>query len=71
MIRAGWKRGERTLYFIGPKAGGTEVMHEGRDILVITPQSPLGEQLQGRKLGDRLRLNLAGVRDLYRVIAVE
>ena len=62
---------ERTLFFIGPKAGGTEVVHEGREILVITPQSPLGEQLQGKKLGDHLRLNLAGVRDPYRVIAIE
>lgn len=65
------QRGERTLYFMGPKAGGTEVIHEGRKILVITPQSPLGEQLHGKKQGDHLKLTLAGVRDPYRVIAVE
>ena len=65
------QRRERTLYFIGPKAGGTEVVQEGREILVITPQSPLGEQLQGRKPGDRLQLDLAGVRNAYRVVAVE
>jgi len=29
------------LYFIGPRAGGTEVVHEKKEILVITPQSPL------------------------------
>ena len=65
------QRKERTHYFIGPKAGGTEVVLAGREILVITPQSPLGEQLQGRKAGDRLQLEVGGVRDLYRVIAVE
>ena len=65
------QRKERTLYFIGPKAGGTEVVHEGREVLVITPQSPLGAQLQGKKSGERLRLELDGTRDPYRVIKVE
>ena len=65
------QRSERTLYFIGPKAGGTEVVHEGREVLVITPQSPLGEQLQGKKPGDRIQLDLGGVREPYRVRAVE
>lgn len=63
-------RGEHTTYFIGPKAGGTEIVHAGREILVITPQSPLGEQLQGRKAGERLQLSLAGVRDQYHVVSV-
>ena len=43
----------------------------GREILVITPQSPLGAQLQGKKQGDRLQLTLSGVRDAYRVVSVE
>jgi hypothetical protein len=43
-----------TLYFIGPSAGGTEVMHEGREVLVITPQSPLGQELIGKRRGDRV-----------------
>lgn len=40
------------LYFLAPRGGGTEVRHAGRDILVITPQSPLGQQLLGRRQGD-------------------
>jgi transcription elongation GreA/GreB family factor len=63
-------RGERTTYFIGPKAGGTEVVLDGLEILVITPQSPLGEQLQGKQPGDRLQLTTAGGRDQYRVLSV-
>ncbi len=62
--------GERTAYFIGPRAGGTEVVHDKREVLVITPQSPLGEQLLGRKQGDDLKLNLAGAQNQYRVTAV-
>ena len=62
--------GERLFYFIGPKAGGTEIVHDKKEILVITPQSPLGGQLCGRKAGEVLQLNLPGDRRQYRVIEV-
>jgi transcription elongation GreA/GreB family factor len=62
--------GEKTAYFIGSRAGGTEVLHEKRDVLVITPQSPLGGQLLGKKQGDILRLKLAGAQNQYQVTAV-
>lgn len=61
--------GGRTRYFIGPRAGGTEI--EGDDpVLVITPQSPLGRQLMGRKQGDTLQLELGGQRSACLVASV-
>jgi len=57
-------------YFIGPRAGGTEVEHEGHTVLVITPQSPLGRQLVGKKQGDRVQLDLGGQRSEFRLAAV-
>ena len=39
------------LYFIGPKSGGVEVNFNGEEITVITPQSPLGQNLVGKKSG--------------------
>lgn len=39
-------------YFIGPAAGGTEVVVDGQEILVITPASPLGAKLMGKKVGE-------------------
>lgn len=63
-------RGENVTYLIGPKAGGTEVVHEKKEVLVITPQSPLGEQLMGKKQGDKLMLQLAGSRDNYKIVTV-
>ena len=42
------------LYFLAPRGGGTEVRYARRGILVITPQSPLGQQLLGRRKGDRI-----------------
>ena len=50
--------GEENIYFIGPRAVGTEVLHDRKEIMVITPQSPLGEQLAGKKAGDILQLKL-------------
>jgi transcription elongation GreA/GreB family factor len=46
--------GERMFYFLGPCAGGTEVMEAHHPVQVITAQSPLGRQLLGRRAGDRL-----------------
>ena len=62
--------GEKSAYFIGPRAGGTEVLYDKREVLVITPQSPLGEQLLGRKQGDVLKLKLANAQNPSRVTMV-
>ncbi len=59
-----------SAYFIAPKAGGTEVEHGGREVLVITPQSPLGRQLLGRRTGDRVTLEAGGTRTEYRIASV-
>jgi transcription elongation GreA/GreB family factor len=61
---------ERNVYFIAPRAGGTEVLLDGREILVITPQSPLGQQLVGRKKGDKIKLNIAGTASEFSVASV-
>src|ERR1700743_277332 len=43
--------GVANLFFIGPKSGGVEVDYNGEEITVITPQSPLGQNLIGKKAG--------------------
>lgn len=63
--------GEKTFYFLGPRAGGTEVIHDRKEILVITPQSPLGEQLMGKKQGDQPQLTFGGSRQTAKIISVE
>lgn len=47
---------ERSLYFVGPRHGGLEIEHDGHTVLVITPQSPLGRELIGKRVGDTVRL---------------
>jgi len=63
--------GENFFYFIGPRAGGTEVLHDKKEILVITPQSPLGEQLLGKIQGERPQLTFGGTKQAAKIISVE
>jgi len=62
--------GTTEFYFIGPTAGGTEVEMDGTEILIITPESPLGSQLMGLEAGQKSTLNLAGRKQEVQVISV-
>lgn len=63
-------RGARSHYFLGPKSGGLEIQLKETQVLVITPESPLGRQLLGRKVGDRIQLQTRGPAQEYRVTSV-
>jgi hypothetical protein len=62
--------GARALYFLGPKTGGVEIRHKGTEVMVITPESPLGQQLLGKKVGDRVKLQTRGAAQEFRVTCV-
>lgn len=62
--------GTRLLYFIGPKNGGLEIQYQRQEITVITPQSPLGQNLMGKKAGQRWTAKLGGSTVKYHVLSV-
>ena len=64
------REGERTFFFLGPGAGGTEIACEGKEILVITPMSPMGQELLGRKQGEAAQLPAGRAKAAFRVVAV-
>ncbi len=58
-------------YLIGPTAGGTEVKLNGKkEVLVITPESPLGSQLMDHETGDQLTFELGGRQQKATVLSV-
>ncbi len=57
-------------YFMGPRAGGTEIKLTSGSVLVITPQSPLGRQLLGRRQGDTVQLDVGGKLSTARINSV-
>jgi transcription elongation GreA/GreB family factor len=62
--------GSPAWYFMGPRAGGLELVVEGRAILVLTPLSPLGRQLIGRHAGDAVHLAGREATAAQRIISV-
>jgi transcription elongation GreA/GreB family factor len=64
-------KSDRKFYFLGPKGGGIEVEMEGKEIIVLTPQAPLGQLLIGKKLGDRFKFGLEVRAVEYRIKSVE
>tara|TARA_R110002096_G_scaffold273422_3_gene467230 strand:- start:21028 stop:21492 length:465 start_codon:yes stop_codon:yes gene_type:complete len=46
--------GELVFYLIAAKGGGVVCDHEGCDLTVLTPESPLGAKVIGMRAGDRL-----------------
>lgn len=61
---------DRLFYFLGPRAGGVEILHECKEIVVMTPQSPMGRELLGRKQGDRFEFAQGKTRTRYRIRSV-
>jgi transcription elongation GreA/GreB family factor len=62
--------GSRSTYFIGPKNGGLEIKCRRKEIMLITPQSPLGQNLVGRKAGQRWAAKLGGSTVKYHIVSV-
>jgi transcription elongation GreA/GreB family factor len=62
--------GTRSAYFVGPKNGGLEISFRGKDITVITPQSPLGQNLVGKKAHQRWTANVGGSTVKYHIVSV-
>lgn len=46
--------GKSATFFLGPLRGGLEVVLGDETVTVVTPSSPLGRQLLGRKAGDTI-----------------
>ena len=61
---------ETNVYFIGPRAGGTEVEFEKKAVLVITPESPLGGELIGKKQGEKHKIEIGGSRQEIAISAI-
>jgi transcription elongation GreA/GreB family factor len=55
--------------FVAPAAGGVEVVVADIPVMVITPASPLGRALLGKRCGDVVEVVTTDVRD-YEIIAI-
>ena len=63
--------GSNAWYFVGPRAGGLEIEFEGHSVLVLTPHSPLGRQLIGKRAGDSVTSTGRGAAATQRILSVQ
>ncbi|MFT3780916.1 MAG: transcription elongation factor [Nibricoccus sp.] len=63
--------GRKQNYFIGPRNGGIEVEYDGAAFTVITPSSPLGKLLIGRRCGETISTTNGGRTISQRITAVK
>jgi hypothetical protein len=57
-------------YFVGPRNGGLEIIFGNDEITVITPQSPLGQNVVGRTEGQRWIAKIGGSTVKYQLVSV-
>jgi hypothetical protein len=70
LIELASKEGVR-FYFMAPKGGGIEAEMNGKEIIVLTPQAPLGQLLMGKKVDDRIKFGDGPRPTEFRVKSVE
>jgi hypothetical protein len=58
-------------YFLGPAAGGTEVVIAGTPVTILTPASPLGAKLMRRRTGDQFELHPGRPASSVKITAVQ
>lgn len=61
--------GASRLVFLGPAAGGLCLTFEEQEVMVITPASPLGRGLLGKRCGDSLQIRTDVLRE-YEIVSV-
>lgn len=60
--------GAQRLLFLGPEAAGLKIGERDELVTVITPRSPLGQQLLGKRVDDEVGLVVAGVTQVHIII---
>jgi len=55
--------------FLGPAAGGLCLTFEEQEVMVITPASPLGRGLLGKRCGDSVQIRTDALRE-YEIVSV-
>ena len=63
--------GQTSRYVLLPSGGGLAAVLDGMTVQVVTPQSPLGHALVGKRVDDEVEIQVQGRMRDYLVLAVE
>ncbi len=70
LVRLEDERGEEKNVFLVPKEGGAKVFLNGVPILMISPDSPLGQEVWQKQMGDSFDLPVKGQRKEFEIVFV-
>lgn len=59
-----------SFYFLSPRGGGVQVEVDGQVVIVLTPQSRLGQMLVDKVAGDTFTFEQGGAEVEYRIASV-
>jgi transcription elongation GreA/GreB family factor len=62
--------GATKLLFLGPAEGGLKIEYCGKEVVVITPGSPMGRELIGKCVGDFVEIYSGTIRTEYEIVEV-
>jgi hypothetical protein len=62
--------GKRFHYFLAPQGGGLRATLDGVVVQVLTPQSPMGQALLGKTVGEVVEVRAEGRVREYEIVAV-
>ena len=71
LVRLEANDGEERALFFGPAGGGEEVVVDGEEVVLITKQSPLGQAVLGKKVGDHFEIKLGLDPQRFTIVSVE
>ncbi|MCB0392603.1 MAG: GreA/GreB family elongation factor, partial [Bdellovibrionales bacterium] len=58
------------FFFMLPVASGEKIKINEREIFVVTPSSPIGQRLKGKKVGDYFDLPVGKITHEYEIISI-
>ena len=71
LVRLEANAGERRTLFFGPAAGGEEIVVDGEEMIIVTSQSPLGQAVLGKTVGDTFDMKMGIDTQTFTVVSVE
>jgi len=60
---------KRMLFFISNKGGGTSLVVEGKNVQVVTPESRLGKELLGKRVGEVVEVKIPNNSMEYEILS--
>lgn len=62
------EEGQRRRLFLGPAAGGMKLNLNAEEVMIITPDSPLGRTMLGKQVGDIFEFTSANHQREYEIL---